>query len=381
MSGLKISSFLTALVACAPAMAAANYPVYQGYQPVSQGAAYNAQPMPAAYNPQMISGYNQPVVTGYPQQTVGNVAAQPTRVTGQLPRVGSNVTSAGRQYYQSQDFDRLADSGLYVGLSVGYATSVQGGITADYVRETNAWFVPGSFQKTNYKTDTVLPLQISVGAALNNDFRVDFSYARYSGIAQNDHVQTSNGAGGFVDAVSTGGDMTSSATMLNLYYNLDLFTGYIAGGMLRPYVGVGLGISTNTLSDYVVYDKNYYPEFPDGTPSPSGIITGISNIYAYHAGGTREQLAYMAELGVTTEMSGGLKLDFFVRYAGLGKVQSSGSIVLSQTVWIGTGSGTLGDPTGAEVPAENNSVSHYTNWRESGSLATVDAGVRLRLQF
>lgn len=384
MSRLKISSFLTALVVGMPVMAAANYPVYQGYQPVGYAQpTYNTKPM--VYNPgqQVVNtGYSQPVVTGYAGQrvTTVNAAAQPTRVTGQLPRVGSNTTSAGRQYYQAQDFDRLADSGLYIGLSVGYTTSVQGGMTADYSRETNSWFVPGSFQKSSYKTDTVLPIQVSVGAAINNDFRVDFSYTRYSSMGYSDHVQSSDGMGGYLDVVSTGGDISSSATMLNVYYNLDSFTGYIAGGMLRPYVGVGLGISTNTISDYLVYDGNFYAEVAEGIPSPAGQLTAISDIYAYHAGGTREQLAYMAELGVTTEMSGGLKLDFFVRYAGLGKVQSSGSIVVSQTEWLGTGVGVIGDP-GAEEPAPYDSVFHYTNWRESGSLGTVDVGVRLRLQF
>ena len=364
----------------ASSLALANYPVYQGYQP----SQINPN---AGINTAVPGGYAQPVVYQMPgvvqpvaQYVQPGAAAAPTRVTGQLPRAGSAATVSGRQYYQPADFERLADSGLYIGLSVGYSVSVQGGLQADYMGEKNSWFVPGAFQSASYKRETVLPLQLSVGAAINNDFRVDFSYTRYSGISYPDHVQSSDGAGGFIDVVASGGGITASATMLNVYYNLDSFTGYIAGGSVRPYVGVGLGISVNTISDYLIYDANFYAEIPVGTPSPGGKLTAISDVYAYHAGGTREQLAYMFEGGVTTELDGGLKLDFFIRYSGLGKVQSSGSIVVSQTEWLGTGFGTIGDP-GSEEPAPYDSVFHYTNWFESGNIGFIDAGVRLRLQF
>ena len=106
----------------------------------------------------------------------------------------------------------------------------------------------------------------------------------------------------------------------------------------------------------------------------AGDLTGVSDIYAYHNGGTTEQLAFMLEGGVTTELSGGLKLDFFVRYANLGRVKTSGSIVMSQTEW-------LSDGLDGEYEAPYDSVYHYTDWYESGRLAMVDVGARLRLQF
>ncbi|MCL1786190.1 MAG: hypothetical protein FWG39_03525 [Alphaproteobacteria bacterium] len=310
-------------------------------------------------------------------------AAPNTRVTGALPRVGSNANPTGRQYYIPQAYDRLSDSGLYIGLSAAYTTAVNGGIKADYTSEPSAYFAPGAFQQAQFAYDTVLPLQLSVGAAINSDLRIDFSYSRYSGMSYPGTVSTSDGLG-YIDVRATGGGITSTATMLNLYYNLDSYTGYMAGGALRPYVGVGLGISTNTIADYLVYDPTFYaePDWPLGSFPPAGDVTGISDIYAYHSGGTRENLAYMIEGGVTTELDGGIKLDFFVRYMGLGTVQSSGSIVVSQTEWIATGVPgiPLGEP-GSEVPAGYDSVYHYTNWSESGNLATVDVGVRMRLQF
>ncbi len=360
----KISFFAISVGICMGALSSANaaYPAYPSYQ------ATNAQGQ-VVYLPSQSS-------TIVSTTTTNSNAASPTRITGALPQVGSAATNAGRRYYQAEDYDRLADSGLYIGVSAAYAASVSGSMSADYKNEKNAFFAPGAFKDADFDTDTVIPLQISVGAAINNDFRADFSYLRYSGISYPNIVKTSDGVGGFVDAQVDGGAITANATMLNVYYNIDSFTGYIAGGMLRPYIGAGVGISLNTIADYVVYDSTFYSEM-DPTQAGAGDVTGVSDIYAYHNGGTAEQLAFMFEGGVTTELDGGIKLDFFVRYANLGKVKTSGSVVVSQTEWYGDGTGT---PTG-EYPSDIPTVFHYTNWVESGRLGSIDVGVRLRLQF
>ena len=358
MRKTSISAFLAVVLFGAPMVVCAAYPVYN-----------NANGMYGRTMPVMANG----AATYNPNSYNSVVAAQPTRITGALPQVGSSRTVAGRQYYQPADYDRLADSGLYVGLSAGYSMSTMGSISADYTAEEDAYTVPGAFQAADFLSDTIIPLQISVGAAINNDVRIDFSYLRYSGLSYPKTVQTADGAGGFVEAQVDGGAITTNTTMLNVYYNVDSFTGYIAGGSLRPYVGVGVGISLNTISDYVVYDNTFYnviePEY-----AGAGQLTGISDIYAYHNGGTNEQLAFMLEGGLTTELEGGIKMDFFVRYANLGKVKTSGSIVLSQIEW-------LGDGAGGEYEAPYDSVFHYTNWYESGRLGMVDVGIRLRLQF
>ena len=367
----KISAVLTGALLVLPCVAGAAYPVYQNYQgaqPMAQGgyvpAANNRMVQPAVANNGMVV---------YPQYANNVVAAQPTRVTGALPRVGSTQTTAGRQYYQPADYDRLADSGLYVGLSVAYNASLMGGMTADYAGEAEAYTVPGAFERADFQSDTMIPLQVSVGAAINNDVRVDFSYLRYSGLSYPDTVQTSDGTGGMIPATVEGGAVTANTTMLNVYYNVDSYTGFLAGGSLRPYIGAGIGISLNTIADYAVYDGTFYSVL-DPTYAGAGQLTGISDIIAYHNGGTTEELAFMLEGGVTTELQGGLKLDFFVRYANLGDVKTSGSIVLSQVEW-------LGDGAGGEYEAPYDSVFHYTNWYESGRLGLVDVGLRLRLQF
>ena len=377
-----------------PFGARAAYPVYNPQQLARQGYVINEYPQQNArysgvqryqQQPQMVGRTNittqqmaaASAVNGRPMAT--NVSAtNPNRITGALPRVGSSATNAGRQYYQAADYDRLADSGLYIGLSASYSTMISGQMSADYSGQDKAFFAPGSFRASDFKSDSVIPLSVSVGAAINSDVRVDFSYSRYSGISYADKIQTSTGDG-FTDATVSGGAITSNATMLNVYYNIDSFTGYVAGGSLRPYVGAGVGLALNSIADYVVFDNHFYDETNGLGPGsqPAGALTGISDIYAYHNGGTMENLAFQLEGGVTTSMNEGLKLDFFVRYAHLGKVRTSGSIVVSQTEWLSDGSGA----SDGEYEAPYDSVFHYTNWFESGTLASLDVGVRLRLEF
>lgn len=379
---MKRTSFfaaLTGILSVSPFVADAAYPVYNPQQLARQGYVVNnyQQPQITGQSANITSQQLTAAAAANNQPIVTNVAAtNPNRVTGALPRVGSSATNAGRQYYQAADYDRLSDSGLYIGLSAAYSVMVKGNMSADYASEDNAFFAPGSFRVSDFNSDTVIPLQISVGAAINSDVRIDFSFLRYSGISYAVNAQTSQGNGEYADAKVSGGAITSNSTMLNVYYNIDSFTGNVAGGSLRPYIGAGVGIALNTIGDYVVFDDTFYDETEDGDPGsvPEGGLTAISDVYGYHNGGTTEQLAFTLEGGVTTSMSDGLKLDFFVRYANLGKVKTSGSIVVSQTEWISGGGGD-------EYQAPYDSVFHYTNWTESGRLSTLDVGARLRLQF
>ena len=392
MKKSKILAVLTGVMATVSFGARAAYPVYNPQQMARQGYVINtypqqnAQPQNVRYNANA-QYYQQPQMVGTTNITTQQLVAasasngrpigatNPNRITGTLPRVGSAATNAGRQYYQAADYDRLADSGLYIGLSAGYSTMISGQMSADYANQDKAFFAPGSFGASDFNSDSVIPLQISVGAAINSDVRVDFSYLRYDGISYASTVQTSDGAG-LIDATVSGGAITSNSTMLNVYYNIDSFTGNVMGGQLRPYVGAGVGLALNTIADYVVFDNSFYDETETGDPGsvPAGGLTAISDVYGYHNGGTMEQLAFQLEGGVTTSMNEGLKLDFFVRYARLGKVKTSGSIIVSQTEW-------LSDGAGDEYEAPYDSVFHYTNWTESGTLSSLDVGVRLRLEF
>jgi len=383
------AGFLTsfALVAlCAPPVFSAPYygGQYQNLPQYNQNYATPQQPQQYQYQPQYQQGYQQQQYQqGYiPANQVRQMpqATSAGRITGSLPKVGNAYVNAGRKYYAPEGFDRLADSGLYLSLGIGYSTAAIGGMIAEYQNEYDAWYVPGAFQEAKFeRKGSVMPIQLSVGAALNNDVRVDFSYLRYSGLSYPGHVKTSMGGDGFVDATVTDGRISSTATMLNIYYNLDSYTGILAGGALRPYVGAGLGIGTNTIADYVIYDGTFYPAVDYGDYVQIGDLTGVNDIYAYHSGGTTEQMAFSFEGGVTTELEGGLKIDFFARWVNLGKVQSSGSIVVTQTEWLANAAGPFED--GMEEPGLYDAVFHYTDWKEGGKLTTLDIGVRLRIQF
>lgn len=375
----KFLAVLAGFMSSLPFVADAAYPVYNPQQLQRQGYVINNYPNNSQ---QMVGRTNittQQLAAAANVRTTNNIGAtNPNRVTGALPRVGSSATNAGRQYYQSADYDRLSESGLYIGLSAAYSTMLKGSMSADYAGEDNSFFAPGSFVTSDINKDTIIPLQISVGAAINSDIRIDFSFLRYSGMSYAEKVQTYTGNidDPYTDATVSGGAITSNSTMLNVYYNLDSFTGYVAGGSLRPYVGAGVGLSLNSIADYAVYDNSFYDETNQLGPGSveAGGLTAISDIYGYHNGGTTAQLAFQLEGGVTTSMNGGLKLDFFVRYANLGKVKTSGSIVVSQTEW-------LSDGMGGEYEAPYDSVFHYTNWTESGRLSSLDVGARVRLEF
>ena len=279
---MKKISFFGALLALGfglPTALHAAYPAFTGYN----GAGNNGRTV------------YLPTTSGNVVATNSVAAANQTRVTGALPRVGSSAINAGRRYYQSSDFDRLADSGLYIGLSAAYTASVMGEFSADYEGEYGDFKVPGAFASGSFEHDTMVPLQLSLGATINSDLRIDFSYSRYSGLSYPQSVQTADGSGGYVTASATGGAITSNAALLNLYYNIDSYTGYLAGGALRPYVGAGVGIALNTVADYVVFDGTMYyladPPFSDEDIENAN-ATSVTNISGYHNGGTKEQLAF-----------------------------------------------------------------------------------------
>ena len=110
MKKFNVFAVLTGVLAALPICADAAYPVYQAAYPTNVAVpSYQANTpqgqvmyLPSANS--RVVNTNQNVVQQ--QAVVRNNAAQPTRITGQLPRVGSRATNAGRQYYQASDYDR-----------------------------------------------------------------------------------------------------------------------------------------------------------------------------------------------------------------------------------------------------------------------------------
>ena len=133
MKKISFLAALTGILFAAHGRAFAAYPVYTGYQGTNAAGQVVYLPTNA--------GTTAVPTTGAVVTTNVTNAASPTRITGALPRVGSNATAAGRQYYEPTSFDRLADSGLYVGFSVGYSASVSGSMVAEK-RVVCSWRFP-----------------------------------------------------------------------------------------------------------------------------------------------------------------------------------------------------------------------------------------------
>ncbi len=295
---------------------------------------------------------------------------------------------AGAKYYSAQSFDKLVDSGVYLGLSVAYGTPT-GKIKSDY---DNYW-VPGPSKEEKLDKSTFMPLGVSIGAAVNNDVRLDFSYTRYSGLKMPKEVLFYDAYNNYLTSSVYGGKITAQATMLNLYYSLESYTGNLFGGKLVPYIGVGLGMSINTIADYSVLYSSYYDYITD---EASGAGYTAENLIGYHAGGTTENFAYAGEFGLTANMSGGLMIDFFIKYADLGKAESSGSGHFSYdetnfttTLGVNTEPSVNTDTFVSSLTPSNttwDSASYrvtepFEDLKDSADLTSVDVGVRLRVQF
>ncbi len=114
----RIFAGFAGLMMVLPAALNAAYPVYSSYQPAQNyGTPAGMVPAMNGGRMQYLPSANSRVVytpnNGYQANQYRSVAAaQPTRITGALPYVGSTQVSAGRSYYQPADYDRLADSGL-----------------------------------------------------------------------------------------------------------------------------------------------------------------------------------------------------------------------------------------------------------------------------
>ncbi|MFA7188096.1 MAG: hypothetical protein WC137_01320 [Alphaproteobacteria bacterium] len=251
---------------------------------------------------------------------------------------------------------------VYAGISMGHIISVNGDIMAEYKNQPGSSVLPVLFQQSEFQIKTrSVPIQLSFGAKVTDNLRFEVSYMRYSGISISGLIKTITGVGEHFSFHSNGGDISGNTTMLNAYYNLDRFTGRIIGKKISPYIGAGIGLGTNKISDYEVFDSGHY--------SLDAGDTGSSNIHVLHSGGTTtNNFVYMIETGGTAKLNDRFLADIFVRWNYLGSVKTDGDVLLTQTVWVG------GAP-------DHDETLNYKNWGESGTLSFFDIGARLRFLF
>lgn len=202
------------------------------------------------------------------------------------------------------------------------------------------------------------------------------------GVLTGDHRDGGYGAAGGggnpITSSLNGGDISSNAMLLSVYYNLD---GLIGKFKLRPYVGAGIGMANNKISDYDVFDAriNIIPGL-EGTLQDVGTLIYIGNTTARHNGGTTSDLAYALEAGITYNLTDKFLLDFFGRWVNLGRVESKGIFTRHENFTSTSATIPVGSYDNMGTSA-GYSGQNFPDWKESGTLSVLDVGLRLRLQF
>ncbi|MBK5914201.1 outer membrane protein [Rhodocyclus purpureus] len=143
--------------------------------------------------------------------------------------------------------------------------------------------------------------EIAVGARLSPLWRADISLAERSGM---DYQGNANFRSVGLHQPVTGNAETTTA-MLNLYLDLAALTGS-DGGTIRPYLGVGAGVSHNRLGK-----MNF--SFPENTGRHRTTETPK---------GERTEFAYSLMLGAEMALSRQFFLDASLRYTDLGEIGS-----------------------------------------------------------
>ena len=266
---------------------------------------------------------------------------------------------------------------FYIGASIAKNLWIGDGIKADYANESDAWRAPGSFNRSKFNDNNAPVFQLSFGGAVNENLRFDLSYASRSNISVKFNPDRNFLYMGGIEGRDP--NVSSNAMMLNVYYNLDDIIGRFK---LRPYVGAGIGLANNTISDYTVTDWNlYYLPGMVGTNQPAGTIVAWNYLRTNHSGKTnKNNFAYALEAGATQDLIKGFFLDFLIRWTYLGRVESDGVLVVYD-VYASNGVGLVG-----EQPINNGSPlstlsSYFPGRKESGNLSALDIGMRLRFQF
>ncbi len=124
------------------------------------------------------------------------------------------------------------------------------------------------------------------------------------------------------------GRLSSLTGLVNLYVDLPV------GGRITPYIGAGIGISRNEISDL---SATGYATLTD----PAGQVTSHSS-FATAGSKPNWELAWALMAGLTFDISDSLKLDAGYRYLDLGSSESAMSDLIKCVC------GTIGQPLVAE---------------------------------
>jgi len=193
----------------------------------------------------------------------------------------------------------------------------------------------------------------------------------------------------------SGGHMTSQALMLNIHYPLPEIFEEIFGDEIVPYVGGGVGVAFNRISDYSVWDEFGYAE------EPFGSIDGEEGFYEYdvlhtHLGATTRAMAWNLEAGIGVKLTPKTSLDFYYRRSNYGNIQSAGLVMVEGDVYAilyPEGEDSFGNPICDDGFSFNGDLGFCEAFDgtferfiddfppESGRIINNELGVRLRVRF
>ncbi|MDR1477201.1 MAG: hypothetical protein LBI17_03690 [Rickettsiales bacterium] len=352
MGKLRLKGIIAALLAFmagGPAFAQSAAQYYQ-YNTASSGNGY--------YMPQQASAYQQPSavpspyysappikVVDYNRQPVMNAQTYQDASGYKSPNTYSLVSAAQRKIgadglYRDEDDQSVK---YYMSLSYGQASFDGKGIMNDYYEYAMSNVSSSMGDGRN--------IGIGFGTLAYTGLRVELGFSQISGLKYGE-VKTSLNQwcpadrlldvpptdpeyGAFFydcskEIYASGGGISSQNFGLNAYFPISDLTGDILDGMIRPYIGGGLGMAFNTLDDYTVTDAVGYGEPPLDTTGALYVGGQYSpGIYEYnglinHFGATTSNVSWNVEIGATIEVSAKTKLDLYYRKSNYGKIKSKG---------------------------------------------------------
>ncbi|MBN1783739.1 MAG: hypothetical protein JW812_02100 [Alphaproteobacteria bacterium] len=271
----------------------------------------------------------------------------------------------GYRQQNNQAFDTLADTGLYMGLSLGKSLAITGQMTSVYCDPT----VPGNCTDGQGNQQDATSMGLTFGVAVTSTTRLELNYTKYSDMKYGDTAAHNDGFG-TRDLRVDGGEIESNLLMASFYYSLEEMFGNFSGGQLIPYFGFGVGLAFNTVNEYTIYDPDGYVDqnacinydaYEYDSNSGTWIL-GNDFCDSYfegqtsYAGSSTQSLAWAAELGLTWKLQNRMFIDFFFKHTSLGEIKNSGMVVndyLLEHYYI---DGLLVDDNTAEFGIDDNGV-------------------------
>ena len=379
----------------------------------NQVGVYQPQRFPTtpntAYNPHMMGQQRKPVVDYSKQPTMNRTIYE--NVNGyKTPNRYSLQNANMKRINDQKNIPVEYDSEYYLSLSYGFGSFDGTGLENDSI------VYPPMNEISEGLGDPKL-LSVGFGIQQNRNVRIELNYTNISGLHYEDNAYATNQwcgpwdyDGFFYDCAEllpvSGGGISSNALMLNVEVPLTDLIGTIFDGFVTPYIGGGVGISFNTLSDYSVYDEYGDAEIPattDGNPFDSdGNFTGgwfDYNGTITHFGATTNNIAWNVRAGLSFNLDKKTFLDLYYQMGNYGKVESHDSIYYSyETVNIvdpiqdSSGGWTCTDDALNEgyIYIEESGWCESSPYltegtisdaKEKGTIETTEIGVKLRLIF